>query len=178
FSICCAISAERPSFHLVDVEPHGARLPLSFGDRQDPVEPVDRRGRSLEAHHSAEIIMAGGGVFSPRPVFFDHGRRVPQAFAIDHDEGAGLGFDGVARLYVGGPVASDNLPIRATRQNPARKPGTANGAAQNADHAPLAIWRLAEAGDGLEFGVDGENRLFAQHAVRSIGAPTYGAIAI
>src|SRR6185369_17953653 len=31
-----------PSLHFVDVEPHGARLSLSFGYRQDPVEPVDR----------------------------------------------------------------------------------------------------------------------------------------
>ena len=74
-----------------------------------------------------------------------------------------VGLDGVARLDVGSPVAADDLPIRAAWQNPAGKLGAANGAAENADHAPLAIWRLAEAGDGLEFGVDGENRLFAQH---------------
>src|SRR5215471_17041965 len=163
FSICCATSAEPLSFHLVDVKPHGALLPLSFGDRQDPVKPVDRRGCSLEAHHCAEIIVTRVDILAPRQFFHHLGRPVPQTFTIDHDEGPGVGLDAVARLYVGNPIAADELPISAAGQNSTRKPGAANGATQNADHAPLAIWCLAEAGDGVEFGVDGENRLFAQH---------------
>ena len=48
--------------------------------------------------------MTGVDILAPRQFFDDLGRSVPQAFAVDHDEGAGLGLDGVARLDVGSPV--------------------------------------------------------------------------
>src|SRR5262245_33120360 len=107
--------------------------------------------------------MTGVDILAPRQFFDDLGRPVPQAFTIDHDKGSGIGLDGVSRLDVGGPVAPDDLPIRATWQNPAGKLRASNRAAKNADHPPLAIRRLTEAGDGLELGVDCEDWLFAQH---------------
>ena len=63
--------------------------------------------------------MTGIDILTPRQFFHDVGRSVPQAFAVDHDQSAGLGLDGVARLYIGDSIATDNLPIGATGQNPA-----------------------------------------------------------
>lgn len=106
------------------------------------------------------------------------GGPVPQAFAGDHNESPGVAFDGVARLDIGGAVTADDLPIGATRQNAAGKLWSAHAAAENADHTALAIRRAAEICDGLKFGVNCENWLFAQHEQRSVGAPTCTAIAI
>ena len=47
---------ERPSEHLEDLEPHGARLARAAGDGEDPVHPGERRGRGLEADHGAEVV--------------------------------------------------------------------------------------------------------------------------
>jgi hypothetical protein len=88
---------------------------------------------------------------------------MPQAVAGDQDARAAIGLDSVARLYVGRAVAAHDLPIGATRQDTAVELRPAHGAAGNADHPPLALGRAAQIHHGFEFGVNGENRFFAQH---------------
>src|SRR6266699_2403213 len=44
------------SQHLIDIELHRILLPCAARQRQNPIEPVRRWMRGLEAHHGAEII--------------------------------------------------------------------------------------------------------------------------
>src|SRR5262249_7654255 len=122
--------------------------------------------------------MGGVDIVASRQLFHQFMWPVPQALAGDHDECAGRRLDHVTSPNIGGTVAADNLPIDAPGQDPAGSLLPAYCAAENADHTSLAIRCAPEIGDGLELGVNRENRLLAQHRRRSVGVPTYDAIAI
>ena len=93
-------------------------------------------------------------IVAPRQSFHHLGRPVAQALAADHDQRAGVGFDGIARPDIGGAVVADNLPIGAARKDAAVEFGSIHASAEDADDAPLAVRRAAETGHGLEFGAN------------------------
>ena len=97
-----------------------------------------------------------------------------EALAGDHDKSASRRLDRVPSLDIDGAIAADDLPIGAAGQDSACQLRSIDRAADDADHPSLAIWRAAEIGDGLELGMNRENRLLAQHRKRSVGRPTYG----
>ena len=63
--------------------------------------------------------MTGVDIVAARQLLHNVGRAVPQTFAGDHDQRSGLGFNGIARLYIGCAIAADNLPIGAARKDAA-----------------------------------------------------------
>src|SRR5262249_56834494 len=103
--------------------------------------------------------MSGVDIVALSQLRHDFGRAVSQALAGDHDEPAGRRFDRVTSLDIGSTVSADHLPIRAPGQDPATQLRPADGAAEDADHAALAIRSASEIGDGIKLGLNRENRL-------------------
>jgi hypothetical protein len=107
--------------------------------------------------------MSGIDIVAPGQFRHDLGWAMAQPFTGDHDECAVLCLYGVAGPDVSRTVAADDLPIGATWENPTGEFWPMNGASQDPDHPPLAIWGSPKAGDGVEVGANRENRLLAQH---------------
>src|SRR3954447_6679106 len=150
------------SHHFMHVEPHRARLARAGPERQDAVEPGHGRVRGLEPHQGAEIIARGVDRLAARQRREHIGRAVTQPVAGDEDAGAVIGLDPVARLQVGGAVRPHDLPVRAGQDSPL-KPRPIDAAAENVDHAALAVRRLPEMPDVAELGVDREDRRLRYH---------------
>src|SRR5262249_10043502 len=83
---------------------------------------------------------------------------------------AAVALDAIARRKIGDAVRPHDLPIRAG-QNFSLQPRTVDPAAEDVDHAPLAIGRLPEMPDVGELGVDGEDRCLGNHDQCSLLAP-------
>src|SRR5215468_5360322 len=101
------------SHHLIDVEPDRELLARAGSERQNPVEPGERRVGSLEPHHGAEVIARRRNRLASGERGDHLGRAVAQPVAAYEHPRAPIGLDRVARLKIGDPVRPHDLPIRA-----------------------------------------------------------------
>src|SRR5262249_41517401 len=109
------------SHHLIDVEPDRELLARAGSERQNPVEPGERRVGSLEPHQGA-AVMAGSRDRLAAGERGDHlGRAVAQPVAAHEDARAPIGLDRVACLEIRDPVRPHDLPV-STGQNAALEP--------------------------------------------------------
>ena len=79
--ICCATSADGAHSTSYTSSRTRVGLALPARQRQNAVEPVDRRVGGLEPHHGAEIIKRRIDALAARQPLHDRGRTVPQPVA-------------------------------------------------------------------------------------------------
>src|SRR5256884_574159 len=88
------------SYHLVDVEPDRELLARAGSERQNPVEPGQRRVGGLEPHHGAEVIARRFDRLAAGERGDHLGRAVAQPVAAHENARAAIGLDRVARLKI------------------------------------------------------------------------------
>ncbi|MBI2162266.1 MAG: hypothetical protein HYU25_18135 [Candidatus Rokubacteria bacterium] len=85
--------------------------------------------------------------------------------APDLDQRPAVGFEGVARVEIGGAVGADDLPVRPAGQDAPREPLAAERAADDVDHAPLPEGRPTEGQDLSHLDVGVEQRPEREHGI-------------
>src|SRR5262245_44332202 len=132
------------SHHLIDVEPDRELLARAGPERQNPVEPGQRRVGGLEPHHGAEVIARRRDRLAAGERGDHLGRAMAQPIAAHEHARAPIGLDA------------------------ALEPRPLDPAAEDVDHPPFAMGRRPEMPDVGELGVDGEDRCLRDHDQRAV----------